>query len=432
MGVWGARSALSFIDQALTSGAGLGVNLLLARWLPAGEYGAFAVAYAGCLFVSGFHNVLVVEPLSVLGPSRHGEKWKEYFRTQIAVHAILVGTLSAVMVTIGLAIGRILPGSSTVGAALGVGVALPFLLLLLLARRMCYVAHRSWLAVLGSGANAVLVFGGFLALERFGKLSPFTAFVLMSASSGLAAELLLWKLGLVQGRWWRVSRRFCGRVIQENWTYGNWLTLTTVLSWFSVQAQVFLAANLLGLTSAGILRALQLPALLMSQVVGAGIQVMLPRLSWELGQGDFHRLHRTAVATSAFLTTVGALLVVLLFIFPSQTEQLCYGGKYKTHAWLLPVLGLAPVFTGFSSIFSFALRALGKSRYELLAYVLSSVTALVTGFVLMPRWGLPGAAASVVSSTAVLAAAVYVSYRQWGTPQVGSLVFRASAIEREM
>jgi O-antigen/teichoic acid export membrane protein len=432
LGIWGVRSAHSFLDQGLTSGSGLAVNLLLARWLLADAYGAFAVAYAGFLFVSGFHNVLVVEPLSVWGSSRHAKKLQEYFCTQIAVHAILVGTLSAVLVTIGLAVSRILPESSAAGAALGVGLALPLLLLLWLARRMCYVAQRSSMAVLGSGVCAVLVFVGLFALERFGELSPFTAFVLMGASSGLAAGLLLWKLGLVQGRWLRVSRRSCASVIQENWRYGNWLTLTTVLSWFSVQAQVFLAANLLGLTSAGILRALQLPALVMSQVVAASIQIMLPRLSRELGRGDFRRMHRTAVATSAFLTSVGTLLVISLLIFSSQTEQLFYGGKYKAHAWLLPVLGLAPVFTGFSSIFSCALRALGKSRFELLAYVLSSLTALATSVVLMPRWGLQGAAVSVVSSAAVLAAAVYISYLLWGTPQVVPPVLRAGAIEREL
>src|SRR5580693_5094418 len=67
--VWGMRSALSLLDQGLTAGAGFGVNLLLARWMPAVAYGAFAVAYSGYVFVSGFHNVLLLEPMSVMGPS---------------------------------------------------------------------------------------------------------------------------------------------------------------------------------------------------------------------------------------------------------------------------------------------------------------------------------------------------------------------------
>src|SRR5580704_9484209 len=73
MRLWGMRSGLSLVDQGLTSGAGFAVNILLARWMPAEVYGAFAVAFAAYLFVSGFHNVLVLEPLSVMGPSRHAE-----------------------------------------------------------------------------------------------------------------------------------------------------------------------------------------------------------------------------------------------------------------------------------------------------------------------------------------------------------------------
>jgi hypothetical protein len=92
--VWGMRSALSLLDQGLTAGAGFGVNLLLARWMPAVAYGAFAVVYSGYVFVSGFHNVLLLEPMSVMGPSRHAERLPAYFRAQIGLHASLVGGLS--------------------------------------------------------------------------------------------------------------------------------------------------------------------------------------------------------------------------------------------------------------------------------------------------------------------------------------------------
>ena len=44
--VWGVRSGLSLVDQGLTSGAGFAVNILLARWMPAEVYGAFAVTFA--------------------------------------------------------------------------------------------------------------------------------------------------------------------------------------------------------------------------------------------------------------------------------------------------------------------------------------------------------------------------------------------------
>src|SRR5438309_11851643 len=69
--VWGLRSALSVIDQGLTASVGFGVNVLLARWMPSDVYGAFAVAFAGFLCVSGFYNAMLLEPMTVLGPARH-------------------------------------------------------------------------------------------------------------------------------------------------------------------------------------------------------------------------------------------------------------------------------------------------------------------------------------------------------------------------
>jgi len=416
LGVWGKRSALSLLDQGLTAGAGFGVNLVLARWMPAAEYGAFAVAYSGYVFLSGFHNVLLLEPMSVVGPSRHGERLPAYFRAQILAHAESVGALSLMLCLMGLLLRRFLPESPLMGPVLGGGLALPFLLLLSLARRMCYVVERPSLAVLGSGTYALLILCGLAALGYSGQLSPLTAFVLMNVGSCVAAGLLLWRLGLTKLRPDGECKIPRLSIFRENWGYGHWLTLTTLLSWVAVQAQVLLAASLLGLTSAGILRAMQLPALAMSQVIAATMQIVLPSISRELGRGDFHRLHRKVVFASGFLTVVGCLFVVSLALFSRQAEHFFYAGKYERYGWLIPVLGLAPVFTGYSSSFSYALRALGKSRYELFAYVLSALTALVSSVALMPRWGVTGGATSVVSSTAVLAVAIYFSYRRWGAP----------------
>src|SRR6267142_296393 len=112
--VWGWRSAMSLVDQGLTSGAGFGVNLLLARWMVPEVYGAFAVAFAGFLFVSGFHNVLLLEPVSVMGPSRHAGSLLAYFRAQIAVHAVLVGALSGVLLLGGLLLWKVVSASPLV------------------------------------------------------------------------------------------------------------------------------------------------------------------------------------------------------------------------------------------------------------------------------------------------------------------------------
>src|SRR5260370_35186998 len=165
--VWGWGSAMALVEQGLTSGAGFAVILLLARWMAPEVYGAFAVAFAGFLLVSGFHNVLLLEPMTVMGPSRYTERLPAYFRAQIMVHLVLVGPLSAAALLAGLLLWRVSPGSPLVGAVLGAGLVLPFLLLAWLVRRVCFVVQRPSAAVGASGVFLLFLAGGLFLVGPF-------------------------------------------------------------------------------------------------------------------------------------------------------------------------------------------------------------------------------------------------------------------------
>ena len=419
---WGWLSVLSLADQGLTSGASFGVNLLLARWMAPAAYGAFAVAFAGFLFVSGFHNVLLVEPMTVNGPSCYPERLSEYFGAQLRAHVTLAGGLSAICVAAAGLLGAWRPGGVFPGLLLIAGLSVPFLLLFVLARRMCYVAHDPRIAVQASAVYALLLLAGASGLRQAGRLNSATAFLWMACCSLLAALFILRRL--------RVSFRLisAGRnislkqLLRENWGYGRWLMLTTVLSWSSVQVQTILAAGFLGFAGAGILRAMQLPSLAMMQVVAATTLLVLPSLSHEMGRGNLDRLRKKAVFSAVFLAGLGMLFVSTWFFLAGPLEKILFGGKYAAHANLFAVLGLVAVFTGFSSSLSLALRILRKAHLELLAYVCSAITAVILAVVCMPRWGLRGAAVSIVGSSAVLAVAVLACFLKWGKPETAGSV----------
>jgi O-antigen/teichoic acid export membrane protein len=411
--LWGGRAAYSLLDQGLTSGAGFGVNLLLARWMPAEVYGAFAVAFAGFLFISGFHNVLLLEPMSVLGPSRYAEKLPRYFRAQLAIHAILVGALSVIVLLVGLLWWRINPGSPLPAAILGAGLTLPFLLLLWLARRMCYVVQRPSMAVTGSALYLAFVGAGLFALGHFGLLGPFTAFVLMGSGSILSAILLVWQVGLLKreairepGVSWRVALR-------ENWTYGRWLVGSTVLYSISNQTQTFLVAGFLGLGAAGILRAMQIPSLVMTQVTTAAGLLVLPTFSYDFGKGAIKQLRPKATLVSWGLATAALGFVVVLALFAGGTEHLLFNGKYTVYSWLMPVLGLVPVCAAFSVGYSMALRAAQKPHFDLLANLVAAPVGILSALAFIHFWGLPGAAASMILASFAAGLVSFFSFRSY-------------------
>ncbi len=412
--IWGKRSVLSLLDQGLTAGSGFLLNVLLARWLSREAYGTFTVSFAAFLLLSGFHNVFFVEPMTVIGPSSYPGRLTEYFGEQLRTHILLLGTLCGLGLLAGGLLAIVTSGGPLSAVIMAAASTIPLLLTFWLARRMCYVVQDPALAAQASALYFVLLFAGAFGLRKLSFLNPATAFLLMACFGGFASCLILWRL--------RVPLQFCTgwkspslrQVLKENWTYGRWLILTTALSWISLQAQTFLAAAFLGLASAGALRAMQLPSLAMTQVTGAASLLLLPSMSQELCRGNVNRLRQKAILATVFITALGFLFVTGLFLFANPLERILFREKYSTSAWLIPVLGIVPVFMGFSSSLSLALRALGKSQFELFAYFFSAIAALVSAYVLMPKWGLAGAAASIVGSAGVLTISVLVCFWKWG------------------
>jgi O-antigen/teichoic acid export membrane protein len=410
--VWGIKSAWSLLDQGLTSGAGFGVNLVLARWMVPEVYGAFAVAFAGFLFVSGFHNVLVLEPMSVMGPARHAARLDPYFRSQIAVHALLVGALSGLLLLGGLVLWRAVPGSPLVGAAMGGSLVLPFMLLAWLVRRMCYVMQRPALAAQGSAFYLGFIGVGLFGLAHFTRLNSFTAFLLMGFASLVSASLLLWRLGLLSHLNDGECPISCSVVLRENWTYGRWLTGSAVLFAVSSQAQTLLVAGMLGLGPAGILRAMQIPSLVMAQIITAAGLLVLPSFSHDFGRGRAEQLRHKAMIVSLGLAIAALCFAATLTLLAGRTEHLLFGGKYADYAWLMPVLALVPAANGISIGYSMALRALQRPHFDLISNMFAAPVAVVSAFFLMRRWGLAGAAASLALSFAVLSIVTIVFFQR--------------------
>ena len=67
---WLGKGFWALLDQGLFSGANFLVNILLARWLPPEEYGAFAVAMSVFYLLAGFHTAVLTEPMMVFGAGK--------------------------------------------------------------------------------------------------------------------------------------------------------------------------------------------------------------------------------------------------------------------------------------------------------------------------------------------------------------------------
>jgi O-antigen/teichoic acid export membrane protein len=412
---WGIRGGISVLDQGLASGASFLLNLMLARWLTTENYGAFAVAFATLLFLSGYHNVLLLEPMTVLGPARYSATMTEYFGAQLMMHGIVATVLSGPTLLVAALMAAFGAQHALVTATAASALALPFLLLFWLVRRMCYVVQRPAIAAWASAGYFVLLVSGLFALHMRGDLSSTTAFLLVAAVSVFAVLVPLHQLGLL-----RVTGIVASpwkRVAAENWNYGRWLMASITLFSLGNQAQTYLVAALMGLGAAGVLRAMQIPALAMTQVVAATSLVVLPAMSYEFGKGRTKSLKKMAILSTVAVTGLAILYALLLAVFAKPLEHILFRGKFADVAWLIPVLGLVPVCAASWMGFSAALRASQKPQYELVANAVSALVGLITGVILIKFWGIGGAAVSLVASYAsigvVLFWAFHSAQREW-------------------
>jgi len=410
--VWGGRAVFSLWDQGLASGANFGVNLLLARWMSAEVYGAFAVAFAGYIFIYGFYNVLLLEPMSVLGPARHAESLQGYFRTQLVIHAMLVGPVSAAGLVAGIVLWRIAPESSLVGAMMGIGLALPFILLLWLTRRICYAVQRPSAAATGSTVYLGFVAFGLLSLRHSGLLGPFTAFILMGSGSFLASAFLVLQLSLHKEGVVKSSNTSWRAVWVENWNYGRWLVGSTVLSSIVSQAQVFFVSALLGLGAAGILRAMQLPALLITQVSTAIGFLVLPVFAYDVRAGAIRKMRHKAILVSLGISALALILGGVTWAFSGPIERALFSGKYGSYAWLMPILVLVTIAYGPMQGFGMALRAIRRPQFDLVSGLLAAPIAILCAYFGTMWWGFFGAALSLVLGFAIQGAVTALYFRR--------------------
>ncbi len=97
------KGSIAILDQAMISGSNFAIGILLARWLSPEGYGTYALTFSIFLLLSQIQQALLLEPQSVLGPSRFADQPPQYLGALLrlclgpaALMATVLGTGSAI------------------------------------------------------------------------------------------------------------------------------------------------------------------------------------------------------------------------------------------------------------------------------------------------------------------------------------------------
>jgi O-antigen/teichoic acid export membrane protein len=396
---WVFKGGLAIADQGLISGSNFVLSILLARYLGEDQYGAYALAFSTFVLLSLIHQALVLEPLSVFGPSVYRKSLRHYLGLvmwlQLGIGAIFVIVAGSVGV-----LGSLLREPSHLSMAFaGMAFAAPCVLLLWFARRAFYLQLLPGQALIGAFAYSALLSFGIWALDRGKLLSAFSAFLVMGSCALLTSILLLVRLQpaleVKGGAAWLALKE----VSRRHWRYGVWALVSGLFLWIPWNIFYPLVARSSGLAEAGTLRALLNLALPITSAYSAFSMLFLShaaRLGHERGWAAV-KSHAWRIA--GFYVLGSGSYWLLVCFFRSRVIHFLYAGQYSQVIPLVPVLAISSILAGAAMGPTIAIRAMRSPATVALIYLGASIVALLVGIPACQAWGFRGAILAILLSS---------------------------------
>ena len=386
---WASKSGFAMADQGFISGSNFLLSILLARWMPADQYGAYALAFSLFVLLSLVYLCMVLEPMAVFGGSVYRNRLGGYLKALLWIHLLITLVIFLVLGVSSGAAALLGSAAGLSGALVGVTLASPCVLLFWLARRSFYLELSPASAALGAVLYVVVVLGGLGLIRWRGWLSPFTAFLPISVGALLTCALLFYRLRPAL-RSSSVTVR-TGEVWQRHWRYGRWALASAVASWIPAFIYYPLLASVSGMAQSGEFKALMNLVAPMQQMQAALSMLFLPyasRIYTEQG-----REGASLIAARLTLLSLATALLYWAVIIPAREPvfHLLYSGKYMEVSYLVPAIAVGSLLWSAVCGSSIVLRAMESPASVFVAFAASSVVSVAIGVPATRAYGIVGA-----------------------------------------
>jgi len=429
---WVSKGGLAIADQGLISGSNFLLSILLARWLGAEQYGAYAVAFGIFVLLSLVYQSLVLEPMAVFGGSSYRNALRSYLGTLFQIHFVISLSLVVVFGATALIIQEFGKQPTLAGAFAGVTIASPFVLLLLLARRTFYLEFSPAGSAAGSLLYCGLLLAGLLFAYKHGVLSTFSAFVLIGVGAAFTSLLLWLRLRVL------LPAGEPGPKLKEawhrHWGYGRWALATCVVGWIPAYIYYPILSSFAGMAQSGQLKALMNLTLPFEQTKAALSMLFLPYAARAVAQRG--KAGAWAVTGQMTLLAFAGAIVYWALVLPfrSQIFHLMYSGKYTEVMNLLPLVAFGQVFWSAAYGPAIALRGMEAPDLVFKAFTVAMIASLVVGIPATWFWGLQGAiwGSNLADVTSLIMVFVVVRRKLNSTTEVRNLSIHAevNAVEQ--
>jgi O-antigen/teichoic acid export membrane protein len=405
---WVAKGGLAIVDYGLYSGSNFLLGILLARWLTAMQYGAYALALSIAIFVGFLYQAILLEPLSVFAGTLFHDNLRGYLKAASWIHWAIAG-----VVCLGLAMAagiawRIGTAPILALALAGAAMAAPFIMMHSFGRRTFYLTLSPGPAAFGSAFYFVMVVAGVFVAFRRGWLSSFSAFLVMGMASLISVVVMLFQLNAILEP--ENGRPGIRQTWAKHWEYGRWALATCIVGWIPNYVYIPLVSGFSGMAAAGELRALMNLAGPVVQTYAALSMLFLPYASRvQVSGGHTATSNLTRKLTLLF---VGGAVAYWAVVIPLRLSvfRLLYAGKYIDSSYLVPFFALETVVWGAGMGPAILLRAMESPQSLFWANGAASVVALVLGIPATLYYGLRGAVGSMILANTLYSGVAFLLY----------------------
>lgn len=392
-GVW------SFADQGLVSLASFMLMVLLARRLPAEEFGGFVLVFMAIYLANNFQTSIISRPHNVVGANLEEDAFRQYTSRVFSLQVLMAGCF-AVAGCIAALTARTFSGhlSLLLAAATLTLVAWQFQEF---ARQVQFTRGRPFEALrfdlVSYGSQAFLI-GSLWLLHH---LSAISAMLALAASLALSAVFAHRRIGILPG-----GSPF--PVLRFNWRMGRWILGDNLGQWLSTLLFPFLVAIFAGPAATAAYRLL-MNVVAPVHVVFTGLpSFAAPRASRAYHSGGMRGLLGFALPLAVLVGLPVMFFLGVAGLFGARILDLLYGEGYAQYAGLIWLFAVAYFAVFLFDIEYICLLALGKAQHVFLGRVVSIALTLTIGVGLTAAFGLTGALIGLVVSSVGLCAALGV------------------------
>jgi O-antigen/teichoic acid export membrane protein len=397
---------LGWADQAVVSATSLMVLVMLGRWAGPHELGIYAIGFSIIALLVATQESLITKPYSIQLHELSGASAKH------ASGVVMLAVMLSVMAAFVTAIAALLVSAfdtfhGMIQTALVLAAAIPFILMREFSRRYAFAHLAVARALVVDLCVAVPTLIFIAALGVSGQLSASNTFAVMGIACGVASigwfYLMRHQFGL------NLSQLY--QALQRSWQMGKWFFSSQLAIQIQGYVTPWMILFIVGTIATGIYTACTTIVAFANPLLFGYFNVLLPRFVLTLRQEGVAALRRQACLAALLLAAIMGAFSLIVFAFGGVVMQLLFqGDSYSGYGELLTVLALASFAGSVGVPASLAIAAAGHARRVAGITALTAALHIVLIAVLLPGWGLLGAAYGMLVAEVIGGAGRWIAF----------------------